>query len=249
MNDHHCCLNRLIQVSHPTICSSQEYHLHTFWPNSAKNSAATSLECGKTGLHYDPYLACGYLSPNCTALGRVNGYTCTPSIFSSGQYAKCQVGDTSGKFGNALPTSGLKFQQLTPLNDNQPPVAANYLVGTSRTSTFASVVFHCQKSKARLLCAKLVLVPAGQPSVCPFPKTSAEVTAQLTSDLDQRTSDLNKNKDMVMKAAIGLIILAIVIFILLIITIVLTAKLCCKKKPLVSKDTEDRPTQAIVGNY
>ena len=231
-------------VTHCTMHSSQEYHIHTSWTNSAKNSAATSLECKATGLHYDPYLACGYPSSNCSALNRESpkGYTCTPSIYSSGQYAKCQVGDTSGKFGNAFATSGLKFQQLGPLYDYHPPVAANYLVGTSRTSTFASVVFHCPGTNARLLCAKLNLIPAGQSSACTFPGTPLDSTAQVQSDLD-------KSKDMVYKATIAFIILAIIAFILLITTIVLSAQLCCKKKAPVPLATEERPAEAIVGNY
>ena len=223
---------------------SQEYHLHTHWP-IAKNSAATSFECGKTGLHYDPYLACGYASPNCTALGRVNGYTCTPSIFNSGQYAKCQVGDLSGKFGDVMATAGPKFQQLTPLYDNLPPVAANHLSGgNSRTSMFSSVVFHCPVGKFRLVCAKLQLVPEGQSSACSFPQTTAQSMAELTSDSD-------KNKSMLNKAVIAVIILAIITFILFILAIVLAAKLCCcKKKPEVKQHVDEvPPSNPIVGVY
>ena len=235
---------RLTPVTHCTMHSSQEYHIHTSWTDSRKNSAATSLECSKTGLHYDPYLACGYLSSDCTALKRntTKGYTCTPPIYNSGQYAKCQVGDTSGKFGNAVATSGLKFEQLSPLYDYHPPVAANYLVGTSRTSTFSSVVFHCPGTNARLLCAKLNLIPAGQSSVCSFPGAPVDATAQVQSDLD-------KSKDMVYKATIAFIILAIIAFILLLTTIILSAQLCCKKKSPALLAAEEKPAQAIVGNY
>ena len=197
-------------------------------------------------MHYDPYLACGYKSLNCTALGRIGGYTCTPSIFNSGQYAKCQVGDLSGKFGDVMATAaGPKFQQLTPLYDNLPPVAANHLSGgNSKTSMFSSVVFHCPVGKkVRLVCAKLQLVPEGQSSACSFPQTTAQSMAELTSDSD-------KNKSMLNKAVIAVIILAIIIFILFILAIVLAAKLCCcKKKPEVKLVDEVPPSNPIVGVY
>lgn len=190
------------------------YHIHTSWNNLKKNSAVGGNDCGAAncGPHYDPNLACGFTSASCTLLGRTSAssYNCTPATNSAGQYSQCHVGDLSGKFGIAKLAGGLLYQQLTPLNDYQPPYVANYLKASSASSDmFSSIVFHCNAGGARLVCAKFQHVPAGQSSVCPFPATTADVMAALSSDLSY-------NKAVVNKAEIAIIILAVFLFVSLI---------------------------------
>jgi hypothetical protein len=208
------------------------YHIHTTW-DSTKNSAAGPINCGSkvTALHYDPNLACGYVSDDCNQLNRLeNTYNCTPAVYNAGLYAQCQIGDLSGKFGIVKPVNGI-IQQLSPLLDYQPPYAANHLVGTRRSQFFSSVVFHCQKDNTKLICAKLQLVPAGQSSICPFPQTRTEVMARLSSDLAGVSSDLDTSKSVVKKNEIAIIILAVAVFCLFFIIGVMASIMCCKKKP------------------
>jgi hypothetical protein len=201
------------------------YHIHTTW-NSTKNSAAGPIKCGSpvTALHYDPNLACGYASDPCNKLNRLaDTYNCTPAVYNAGLYAQCQVGDLSGKFGAVKPVKGI-IQQLNPLLDYQPPYASNYLVGAAPSVAFSSVVFHCPVGGTKLICAKLQLVPAGQPSVCPFPQTRADVQAGLSGDLAT-------SKSVVKKTEIAIIILAIAVFCLFVIIGLMACFMCCKKKP------------------
>ena len=201
------------------------YHIHTSW-NTTKNSAAGPDKCGSkvTALHYDPNLACGYTADACTKLGRTSAsYNCTPAVYGAGLYSQCQVGDISGKFGTVKPVNGI-MQQLTPLMDYQPPYAANYLVGTALSQFFSSVVFHCPVGGTKLICAKLQLVPAGQSSICPFPQTSYDYEAGLSSDLET-------SKAVVKKTEIAIIILAVAVFCLFVIIGVLTAIMCRNKRP------------------
>lgn len=66
------------------------------------------------------------------------------------------------------------------------------------------------------------MVPAGQPSMCPFPATTADI-------MDNLSSDLNTNKAVVKKAEIAIIILAIAVFCLLLVVGTLTFFMCRKK--------------------
>ena len=158
------------------------YHLHTKWTSATSNSNYGSL-CGKDylGGHYDPNFACSNFSEAassyCPGLNRTVStgytYTCNPSVYTEGNYFKCEVGDISGKFGilysqgkNIFGSSG-KFVQ-----DNQPPYAASY----AQTSHplflgWSSVIFHCNADNARLFCAKMITVQAGESSTCPFIST------------------------------------------------------------------------------
>lgn len=206
------------------------YHIHTSWNNLQKNSAVGGNDCSgaNTGLHYDPNLACGYTSASCTLLGRTSAasYNCTPASNAAGQYSQCQIGDLSGKFGIAKPTGSLLYQQLTPLYDYQPPYVANYLkAGSAGSSMFSSIVFHCNNAAAsRLICAKFQLVPAGQSSVCPFPATTADAMATLSSDLSY-------NKAVVSKAVIAIIVLAVFLFVSLLIVGILAFLYARKPAP------------------
>ena len=140
------------------------YHIHSYWKNTTSGSSGlTGCSSAITGGHYDPYLACSSSSQsaagNCTLLGRTlalgYSYSCK---YSSGHYETCELGDLSGKFGNAMPasTSNLVFSGSD--YDVAAPIAANYFNGTSRLSPYPwnSIVFHCPADNTRLFCADLV---------------------------------------------------------------------------------------------
>jgi hypothetical protein len=97
---------------------------------------------------------------------------CNPTNYGKGEYALCQVGDLSGKFGYAVETfTGSKlFVRSTILTDEQPPYVSNFLTSDSISTKWSSIVFHCSTG-ARLVCAKFQLIADGQPSACTFPNT------------------------------------------------------------------------------
>ena len=121
-----------------------KYHIHSYWTGTASTSLEGNTPCtSATGGHYDPNFACstksqGYVSPTtgqCANLSRTAAYgytyTCTPSIFNSGQFSACEVGDTSGKFGVALASnpkalSNIVFSSNGVLTDPLPPYVYNY---------------------------------------------------------------------------------------------------------------------------
>jgi hypothetical protein len=140
------------------------YHIHTFWNDTSGVQSGDNAFCSfdATGNHYDPYLACG---PNteeatsCTALGRVApGYTypCSPEQFTSGQYNYCEVGDTSGKFGNLFATDPDMTLFSEDVADPLPALIADYNNASMLSNQWVSVVVHCGSS--RILCAKFLPV-------------------------------------------------------------------------------------------
>lgn len=205
------------------------YHIHTSWNNATSTSAAGPALCGSSvcGPHYDPNLACGYKSSACNALALVrsqgSAYNCTPGNHNQGQYALCQVGDLSGKFGIATAggSNGLVFSQSSFIYDYQPAYVANYLQNSSYSTMWSSIVFHCS-TNARLVCAKFQLVAAGQSSPCSFPETSADILSSLTATN-------NYNKAVLSKAAIGLIILGVFVVVFITIGFVLLGFYCYTK--------------------
>lgn len=179
------------------------YHIHTKWTNTTSNSAAGSTLCGPTvaGPHYDPNLACGYSSASCTALGRTPAsYNCTKQAYNAGNYAQCQVGDLSGKFGIVYGVNNVYSQAASVVYDFQPPYAANFLVANAISSAWSSIVFHCNDG-SRQVCAKFKLIPSGSSSAC---TSFASVLA---------TSSGSTGKTVVEKEAIAIIVLAVFAFV------------------------------------
>ena len=153
------------------------YHLHTSWANLPGDSAQNATNCGisKTGNHYDPSLACGPSSQYqknscgswsqtacCVEMGRVVGkynYSCTPSIYNSGNYSNCERGDFSGKFGVVVAGSNGYINSDTlasngVLVDYIPYFNSNYMTNTVDATMWTSLVVHCKTGGARVLCAK-----------------------------------------------------------------------------------------------
>ena len=148
------------------------YHIHTSWTNITTMASIGGTYCGKpyTGVHYDPSLACSPNSqytvnscipssttPCCTQMGRFSpnyAYTCSPSTYNAGNYSTCEYGDLSGKFGAVFPNS-TGFVSSAVLVDKLPYFNTNYLANTQNAAMFASIVFHCESTGARVLCAKL----------------------------------------------------------------------------------------------
>lgn len=143
------------------VTKGVNYHIHTDWASS-DDSSVTQCGDSDTGGHYDPNYACGsasqYYTTTCASMGRVpaSGYTygCNKDTFQSGDFAVCEVGDLSGKFGyfsansNKLMTSGF-------LQDPQAPYAVNYNNDAGASEKWLSIVFHCvDDSNARFMCAK-----------------------------------------------------------------------------------------------
>lgn len=159
-----------------TTCDLKQglkYHLHTAW--SGYGALTSSSSCAAASGHYDPDLACGPSSTEwnslCNIAGRKNAYTCNPSIYGSGQYHACEVGDLSGKLGTAE-ASGPKMKTFRtdhnsdPLVDFTPPYLSNFGVGSAYLKPWASVVFHCAapgNGLPPLVCAKLVRATEGSP--------------------------------------------------------------------------------------
>ena len=150
------------------------YHIHSYWVNS-NNSAAGATLCGasNTGGHYDPNLACGYSSASCELLNRTSpsSYKCNHEDYMNGKYQFCQIGDLSGKFGKAMPTSSDLVFQESLLIDYRPPYISNYLQDDSISSMWSSIVFHCSDN-TRLLCAKFKVVSGVHWGNCILPDTN-----------------------------------------------------------------------------
>jgi hypothetical protein len=172
------------------ISSGLKYHVHSYWNNMTTTSSAGSY-CGAslTGGHYDPTNACSSVSQNigtsCVNLGRTASqgytYTCNSTLYSSGTYSDCEVGDISGKFGVAMPISGSVFS-ATGMMDNTPPYISNYRNNIKNSIQWSSVIFHC--GSTRLVCAEFTTNLAGcaaalQPNI-PTPSPSLAPSGSLS---------------------------------------------------------------------
>lgn len=150
------------------------YHIHSYWVSSNDSAAGATL-CGasNTGGHYDPNLACGYSSTACELLNRSSSssYKCNHEDYMNGKYQFCQIGDLSGKFGKAMPTSSDLVFQESLLIDYSPPYISNYLQDDSISSMWSSIVFHCSDN-TRLLCAKFKVVSGVHWGNCILPDTN-----------------------------------------------------------------------------
>lgn len=171
----------MLQDHSCNLSSGMYYHIHSYWTNT-NNSAAGAELCGasNTGGHYDPNLACGYTSEACALLNRTSAssYKCNKEDYMAGKYQFCQIGDLSGKFGMATPTSsGLVFEELM-LVDYRPPYLSNYLQDDSISSMWSSVVFHCSDN-TRLVCAKFQMVSGGRWGSCILPDTNIVTSLSL----------------------------------------------------------------------
>lgn len=141
-----------------------------------------------TGGHYDPNLACGYVSNDCKALNRtVADYSCTPSKYKEGRHESCQIGDLSGKFD--LAKGPLVFSQSSLLRDYQPPYPSNFLSENKFKNMWSSIVFHCSDD-VRLVCAKFKLVTDTAQSACPFPPSSSSVIQGLEKKVKRGNTNL-----------------------------------------------------------
>ena len=200
---------------------SQLYHIHTSWTNTTTSSSAGSDYCGaaNTGGHYDPNLACGYSSSSCLALNRSSAarYDCNHENYDAGEYALCQIGDLSGKFGTIYGSNSI-FTQSSVLYDVQPPYVSNYLQSNKLSTMWSSIVFHCADN-ARLVCAKFELIPTGQSSICTFP---------LIGDYAELKLEISTLESVGFYKSIGLLALSLVGFVLIAL-IIGWYKLCYKK--------------------
>lgn len=145
--------------------SGLKYHVHSYWLNSTSASTANAY-CGATiaGGHYDPNLACSgssqYAATLCPHINRTVAtgytYTCNSTLYSSGQYSYCEVGDIAGKAGIAQPASATDLSfSLGEFVDYQPPYNYNYFKNDPNSIMWASFVFHCAVSgDPRLVCGK-----------------------------------------------------------------------------------------------
>jgi hypothetical protein len=118
---------------------------------------------------------CRACSPNsesastlCPGISRTGAqgynYTCNPALYKGGLYAYCEMGDLSGKFGAAEETSpgSLVYSHKSMYTDLAPPYWSNYGHSWPPVSIqWASVVFHCADTGARVACANIVQQPAG----------------------------------------------------------------------------------------
>jgi hypothetical protein len=140
-----------------------KFHIHSYW-NSNANGSAANAQCGSsyTGGHYDPNFACSSssqsISTQCVSLGRVSPsytYSCNTTVYASGKYSMCEVGDISGKHGTVYPlsTSNLQYN-VNNFLDYLPPYTYNYLRQDATSLMWASFVFHCAQNSNRLVCAK-----------------------------------------------------------------------------------------------
>ena len=141
-----------------------KWHLHTNWNTTESSDFGKS--CDATGGHYDPNLACSPSSESaatlCPLISRVSPtytYSCSKNFYDSMLYSYCEVGDFSGKFGNALQTSdaSLQFSSNGNYDDYQPPYGTNFEHSWPPNSIkWSSIVFHCSDStNAKVVCAKL----------------------------------------------------------------------------------------------
>ncbi|GMH48352.1 hypothetical protein TrRE_jg8897 [Triparma retinervis] len=73
--------------------------------------------------------------------------------FASGNLAKCEIGDLSGKFGGLK--GGDRYFSATH-KDTLAPFTANFKATDELANMWSSVVFHCKDDATRLVCADLV---------------------------------------------------------------------------------------------
>jgi hypothetical protein len=127
-----------------------------------------------------------------------------------------EIGDISGKFGVAYPSTGtLKFTGGTFV-DYYPPLIANYQADVTNSIMWSSVIFHCGTSTApRLICAKL---SSTDTSAC-----SSSYTA---------FSDSGDDDDNLSSGGIGGIAAGSFIFILIIVAIAVFYNQRMRKGPL-----------------
>lgn len=140
------------------------YHIHS-------TPITNTGTCSEAGGHYDPYLACGAATQetlNCSALDRTTGSgwnyagNCpTPmparTVYQNGT-GGCEVGDLSGKFGVALPTTngGSTFKSSDILQDSIPALLANFYTSNNRAEMWSSFVFHCKNDGSRVACGNFM---------------------------------------------------------------------------------------------
>lgn len=154
-----------------------KYHIHTYWnyDDDSTLSATSETEgcvAAYTGGHYDPNLACSTSSQDvselCLDINRTLSqeyiYGCSTTVYADGEYALCEVGDLTNKFGISYPSTGYIFSSSSALIDFQPPYAANYLTEDQISRQWASIVFHCPADSSRLVCAKLYPVSSSSSS-------------------------------------------------------------------------------------
>ncbi len=139
------------------------YHIHSYWQNNNNGSAANSYcAASYTGGHFDPNLACSKYSQSyttlCKDLNRVPpnyNYTCNSTLYNAGEYARCEIGDTSGKHGTAYPASSTNLQfSISNFVDYLPPYNYNYGRTDVNSIAWTSFIFHCAETTSRLVCAK-----------------------------------------------------------------------------------------------
>jgi len=148
-----------------------KYQIKTYW-NDNSSTSAYGARCGNyyTGGTYDPGFACSeysqYASTDCVDLNRTTaqGYTyeCTTTAYGEGEYALCEKGDLSSKFGIAMPLSddSTYFVSTTgpfvsSLDDYDPPYPGNWKNPDEDSLSWSSVVFSCNDNAERLFCADL----------------------------------------------------------------------------------------------
>lgn len=145
------------------------FHLHTKWTHADKAYATGGELCGggATGGHYDPFLACGPASaaalPNpdtsslCYAIygNYRDQYSCS-GAYEAGEYAKCEVGDLTGKYGTVEVESNGKAKAKFK-RDPLPALDYHYEENYSENDydKFSSIVIH-KATGERILCGKLV---------------------------------------------------------------------------------------------
>lgn len=146
------------------------YNIHSYWAHTNVTSATGLMLCGEsyTGGHFDPNLACSpnsqsiSTSPGCPSLNRIaaDGYSyyCNTSTYTSQDYASCEVGDLSGKFGLAYFGEGgtSTVSSLETITDFYPPYAVNFEHGVENSQfMWESIVFKCGDSgNEPLFCAQ-----------------------------------------------------------------------------------------------
>lgn len=145
--------------------SGLRFQIHSKWLNSSVSSSAGSNFCGisYTGGNYDPNYACSTSSQNinteCEQLQRTsaNGYsyTCSSIVYGLGQYATCEVGDLSGKFGIVYPAKNTKVFTTIEIVDFFPPLIANFQNTVNDANMWSSIVFGCGSTTTPIVCAKI----------------------------------------------------------------------------------------------
>ncbi len=165
-------------ISGTNASTGLKFHFHSLWKWGDAKNAGVGAECNATFLagHYDPNLACGpqstWAGSTCQTLSRTAGagytYACTPPQFLARPGA-CELGDLSGKFGQAVVTQAAPASPLVTVQgsgmytfDELPPYAADFYRGNGTAlEGWSSMLFHCgDAAAARLFCARVVAVAA-----------------------------------------------------------------------------------------